>query len=106
MAQPYLSRSYLAPERDPGDQKQAAALTVLAEVLGGNSATSVLGRKLIFGDGSAIYASAYYDGMAIDDTTFNLAVMPVADVTLPEAEAALDRALADQRCEAVLRPPT
>jgi zinc protease len=95
VAQPYLSRSYLAPERDPGDQKQAAALTVLAEVLGGNSATSVLGRKLIFGDGSAIYASAYYDGMAIDDTTFNLAVMPVADVTLPEAEAALDRALAD-----------
>ena len=34
VAQPYLSRSYLAPERDPGDQKQAAALTVLAEVLG------------------------------------------------------------------------
>ncbi|MDD8023547.1 MAG: pitrilysin family protein [Paracoccaceae bacterium] len=94
VAQPYLARSYLAPERDPGDQKQAAALTVLAEVLGGNSATSVLGRKLIFGDGTAIYASAYYDGMAIDDTTFNLAVMPVADVTLPEAEAALDRALA------------
>lgn len=95
VAQPYVTRSYLAPERDPGDQKQAAALTLLAELLGGNPQTSVLARKLIFGSGTAIFASAFYDGMAIDDTTFTLAVMPAADVTLPEAEAALDTALAE-----------
>ena len=95
VAQPYVTRSYLAPERDPGDQKQAAALTLLAELLGGNAQTSVLARKLIFGSGTAIFASAYYDGMAIDDTTFSLAVMPAGDVTLPEAEAALDTAIAE-----------
>lgn len=95
VAQPYVTRSYLAPERDPGDQKQAAALTLLAELLGGNAQTSVLARKLIFGSGTAIFASAFYDGMAIDDTTFSLAVMPAGDVTLPEAEAALDKAIAD-----------
>ena len=95
VAQPYVTRSYLAPERDPGDQKQAAALTLLAELLGGNPQTSVLARKLIFGSGTAIFASAFYDGMAIDDTTFTLAVMPANDVTLPEAEAALDTALAE-----------
>lgn len=95
IAQPYLTRSYLAPERNPGDQKQAAALTILAELLGGNAATSVLGRKLVFDSGDAIYASAGYDGMSIDKTTFNLAVMPANDVSLPEAEAALDAALAE-----------
>lgn len=94
VAQPFVSRSYLAPERNPGDQAKAASLTVLAEVLGGNPATSVLGRKMVFGTGEAIYASAYYDGLSIDKTTFGLAVMPAADVTLDEAEAGLDEALA------------
>jgi len=95
IAQPYLMRSYLAPERDPGNQKQAAALTILAELLGGNMATSVLGRKLVFEAGDAIHVSAGYDGMAIDKTTFSLAVMPAKDVGLPAAEAALDKALAE-----------
>ena len=93
VAQPFVSRTYLAPERNSGEQAQAAALTVLAEVLGGNPATSVLGRKMVFGTGEAIYASAYYDGLSIDETTFGLAVMPAADVTLDEAEAGLDDAL-------------
>jgi zinc protease len=101
VAQPYVTRSYLAPARDPGNQAKAAALTVLAEVLGGNQATSVLGRKLVFGTGEAIYASAFYDGMAIDDTEFTLAAMPAADVTLPEVEAALDKALAEFLAEGV-----
>ena len=94
IAQPYVLRSYLAPERDPGDQRQAAALTLLAEVLGGNAATSVLGRKLVFETGDAIHVSAGYDGMAIDDTTFTLAVMPAKDVSLAEVEQALDATLA------------
>lgn len=101
VAQPYVTRSYLAPERDPGDQAEAAALTVLAEVLGGNQATSVLGRKLVFGSGEAIYASAFYDGMSIDDTQFTLAAMPAADVGLPEVEAALDKAIAEFLAEGV-----
>ncbi len=42
VSQPYVTRSYLAPERDPGNQKTAAALTILADLLGGSSQTSVL----------------------------------------------------------------
>ncbi|WP_406871055.1 pitrilysin family protein [Thioclava sp. 'Guangxiensis'] len=95
VAQPSLTRSYLAPERNPGDQKEAAALTVLADLLGGNSQTSVLGRKLIFGTGEAIFVNAWYNGLSVDKTTFGLSVVPAADVTLPEAEAALDKALAE-----------
>ena len=48
VAQPYVIRTYLAPERDPGAQEEAAALEILSELLGGNGATSVLGRKLQF----------------------------------------------------------
>ncbi|KEO54201.1 hypothetical protein TP2_04580 [Thioclava pacifica DSM 10166] len=101
VAQPYLVRSYLAPERNPDDQKRAAALTVLSEILGGNQATSVLGRKLIYGDGTAIYASTYYDGMSIDPTTFNISLMPAKDVSLPEAEKALDNAIAQFLTEGI-----
>ncbi len=91
---PYVVRSYLAPERDAGDQSAAAALTVLAELLGGNAATSVLGRALVFDSGKAIGAGASYDGLSLDESTFGLSVVPAAGVSLADAEAALDAALA------------
>ncbi|WP_235816237.1 M16 family metallopeptidase [Phaeovulum vinaykumarii] len=94
VSQPYLTRSYLAPERDPGDQAQAAALTILAELLGGNSATSVLGRALMHESPVAIYAGARYDGVSVDDTTFSLVVVPAPGVTMQDAEDALDATLA------------
>ena len=96
VAQPYLVRTYLAPERDPGAQEEAAALTILSELLGGSPMTSVLGRKLQFQeDPVALYTSAFYGGLSVDDTTFGLTVVPVPGVSLEEAEAALDTALAE-----------
>ncbi|QFT58560.1 Protease 3 precursor [Sulfitobacter sp. THAF37] len=94
VAQPYVSRSYLAPERDPGDQKEAAALTLLAEILGGGT-TSFLAEKLQFDQQLVTYSGAFYRGVALDDTTFDLAVVPAAGVSLQEAEDAMDAALAD-----------
>ncbi len=94
VAQPYVTRSYLAPERDPGAQRKAAALTLLAEVLGGNPTTSYLARRLQFEQPIAIYTASFYDGTSLDDTSFNLTVVPKAGITLEEAEAALDQALA------------
>lgn len=90
----YVARSYLAPERDPGAQEDAAALVYLAEILGGSSFTSVLGRALTFDSRIAIFAGAGYSGMSLDDTTFSLTVAPAEGVTLAEAEAAMDAALA------------
>ena len=94
VAQPYISRSYMAPERDSGDQDEAAALTILAELLGGGT-TSFLTEKLQFDTQVATYTGAFYGGTTLDDTTFGLAIVPAAGVSLDEAEAALDGAIAE-----------
>lgn len=95
VSQPYLRRSYLAPERNPGDQKEAAALVYLAEILGGSGATSVLGRALQFDEPIAVYTDASYSGISLDDTSLTFMVVPNVDTSLREAEAALDRELAE-----------
>ncbi len=95
VAQPYVLRTYLAPERDPGDQSEAAALVYLADLLGGEGATSVLGEKLQFETQTAIYTSAFYSGLSIDDTTFGFVVVPAPGIGLQEAEDALDKVLAE-----------
>ncbi len=96
VAQPYVRRSYLAPERDPGNQETAAALTILAEILGGGT-TSFLAEKLQFEEQIAVYTGAWYSGTSLDDTTFEFVVVPREGVSLEAAEAAMDKALADFR---------
>ena len=76
VAQPFFTRRYLAPERNSGDQKAAAALVLLAEILGGSSATSVLGRALQYDTQQAIYTSAQYRPTALDLSTFSLVAVP------------------------------
>ncbi|MBD3665753.1 insulinase family protein [Sulfitobacter sp. TSTF-M16] len=92
VAQPYISRSYLAPERDPGAQEKAAALTILAEILGGGT-TSYLAEKMQFDTQLATYTGAFYRGSTLDDATFDMAVVPAAGVSLQDAEDAMDAAL-------------
>ena len=94
VGQPYVMRTYLAPERDAGDQRPAARLEMLSAILGGNSSTSVLGRKLQFETQKAVYAGAFYGGLSLDDATFGLVIVPVPGVSLEEAEVALDEAVA------------
>lgn len=91
---PYVNRLYLAPVRRAGDQSEAAALQMLAALLGGSSATSVLERRLNFEEGIALSAWASYNGLARDYGMFNLGIAPVDGVSLLDAEAALDRVVA------------
>ncbi|MDG1531006.1 MAG: pitrilysin family protein [Paracoccaceae bacterium] len=95
VAQPYIIRSYLAPERNAGEQSEAAALTILAELLGGSSQTSFLGKRLQFDEQIAVYSSAFYSGQSLDATTFGLVVVPAANVSLQDTEDALDRVVAE-----------
>ncbi|RZV99041.1 MAG: insulinase family protein [Rhodobacteraceae bacterium] len=93
VSDPYVIRTYLAPERDPGNQEEAAALTLLAQLLGGSPQTSVFAEKLNFGPTRAVYSAAWYSGQGLDDTTFGMAIVPGEGVSLMEAEAAMDQAV-------------
>jgi zinc protease len=93
VAQPYVSRSYLATERNSGDQHMAAALTLLADLLGGGT-TSYLTEKLQFETQKAVYTSAFYGGVSLDDATFSVVIVPTVDLSLEEAEDAMDATLA------------
>ena len=93
VAQPYISRSYIAPERDAGAQEKAAALTLLAEILGGGT-TSFLNERLQFDQNVAVYTGAFYGGVALDDTTFDIIVVPAEGTDLAGAETAMDAAIA------------
>ncbi len=95
VSQPYMIRTYIAPNRTAGDQKQAAALTILAELLGGSGTTSLFAQALQFGDAPvAVYSSASYDGTALDYGGFSIVAAPMPDVSLEDAEAGLDRVIA------------
>ena len=95
VASPYVVRIYLAPERNPGEQEMAAALEILAELLGGSGATSVLGRELEVEQKIAVYTSAFYDGVSLDYATFGFLAVPAEGVSLQEAEDAVDEVLAE-----------
>lgn len=95
VAEPLLMRSYLAPVRRPGDQKQAAALVYLAELLGGNPTTSLLAQRLHFGDAKAVYSFAGYDGSGLDSGLLTLGLVPLPGIDPAEAEAAMDAVLDD-----------
>jgi zinc protease len=94
VANPYVAVSYLAPSREPGAQQDAAALTLLAEILGGSGQTSVLSSTLQLDEERALFSAAFYDGTNLDHSTFSLINMPVPGVTLQDAEADLHRVVA------------
>lgn len=94
VAQPYVRRSYIASERDRGAQENAAALFMLAELLGGGT-TSYLTTKLQFEDKKAVWTGASYSGGALDDGRFELIIVPAEGVSLQEAEDAMDAVVAE-----------
>ncbi|WP_127106472.1 M16 family metallopeptidase [Pararhodobacter zhoushanensis] len=94
VGQPYMNRLYITPQRHSGDQREAAAFTMLAALLSGGSATSVLDRALTYDANIAISSWASYNGSALDSGVFSLGIMPVEGVSLQEAEDALDTTVA------------
>lgn len=87
VANPYVSINYRAPERNAGDQDDAAALTLLAEILAGSGITSVLPREMQLEDERSLFVGAYYTGTNLDETTFTLINMPLPGTSLEQAEA-------------------
>lgn len=90
VSNPYVIRSYLAPERNTGAQSDAAALTVLAQLLGGSGLTSVLGKAFQLDDPIAISTGAFYSPTSLDPESFGVYVVPAAGISLEEAETKMD----------------
>ena len=91
--QPTLQRLYLTPSCLTGQGREALALELLAEVLGGGP-TSYLYRKLVLELGVAVNAGSWYMGSAMEDTRFSIYAVPGAGVTLESLEAAVNQTIA------------
>lgn len=95
VSEPYVVRTYLASERNPGDQKKAAALSILADLLGGSATTSIFAKELQFKRKVAVWSSAFYEGTSVDPDTFGVYINPMPGVSLADAEKAMDEVIAD-----------
>jgi len=94
-----VQRQYLVPSRVSGGAEDAAALSILAEVLGGSGVTSRLSRALELEQGVAINSGAYYASSALDASEFAVYGVPAEGVALETVEAAIDAALATLAAE-------
>jgi zinc protease len=96
VTEPSLSRLYLAPSVVTADPAESAALDVLAEILGGSSA-SRLYRKLVIEEAIAISAGAGYFGMQLGDAAFSINAMPRNGTALSDLEKRIDAIVAELR---------
>jgi zinc protease len=92
-ATPLFQRSYLAPSYVTAADREAEALDILAEVLGGGS-SSRLYRKLVVQDQIAAYTAAWYSGDARDYGSFGVYGSPVPGKSAADVEAAIDAEIA------------
>ncbi|MBV9245371.1 MAG: insulinase family protein [Methylobacteriaceae bacterium] len=92
--QPNCSRVYLVPSYVTGERETAAALDVLAHLLGGGH-TSVLYRRLVIEQKIAVTAGAYYMGHALDDTRFMLYAVPAEGIPLEAVDRAVDAVITE-----------
>jgi zinc protease len=91
--QPLMQRMYLTPSTLTGEGREAVALEVLAELVGGGP-TSYLYRKLVLERGVAVNAGAWYMSSALDDTRFAVYAVPTPEVALDQLEEMVDHAIA------------
>lgn len=92
--QRYFSRNYLAPSYRTAKAREAYALSVGAEILGGG-ATSRLYRALVEDQKLAAEASASYSGDDYDYSTFDIDLTPRSGVKLAALETAGDKVIAE-----------
>jgi zinc protease len=94
VAQPSLQRMYLVPAETTPTAGEAEAIDVLTHILGHGS-TSRLYRRLVVEGKVAAAVGAYYQGTSLDPTRLTISATPAQGVSLPDLEAALDKALQD-----------
>ncbi len=96
--QPFVRRIYLVPSYDPSNPREAAALSILGDVLG-DGITSRLARALQLDQKVAIDTGSYYSPARRDRTDFSIYGVPAQGQDLATVEAAMDAVLAELAAE-------
>ncbi len=91
--QPYLIRSYLAPNYRNAAGNEGYALTVLSEILTGGTAGRLY-RRMVIDQQSALGIDTGYDGGPYDVGRFNLYATPRQGGDLAALEQEIDRQIA------------
>lgn len=94
VTRPSMSRYYLTPSYQRAEGREAEALEILAEILGGSS-TSRFYKKLVIELELATSAGAWYQGAALDMTKFAIYGRPRGETTIEKIEEELDNVIAD-----------
>ncbi len=94
VSQERIWRGYIAPSYVTDEGNMAESLSLLSDILSGGT-TRRLPKMLTLDTDLALYAGAYYSGMARDMGEFAFYAAPKGDTTLPELEGALDWMIAD-----------
>jgi len=92
--QPFVRRIYLAPSYDPSNPREAAALSILSDVLG-DGLTSRLAQALQLDQKVAIDTGSSYSPARRDRTGFSIYGVPAPGQDLATVEAAMDAVLAE-----------
>ena len=90
---PSFARYWLAPSYRTSEPGEAEALDVLSEILGGGT-RSRLYQQLVVKSDLAAGTGAYYDGVALDQTSFTLYGSPRDADGLAKLETAIDAEVA------------
>jgi zinc protease len=94
VAQPSLTRNYLAPSYRTAAPGEAEAIDVLTHVLGTGS-LSRLYRKLVIEKKIAASAGAWYGGVAYDTTRLGISATPLPGISLEDLDKAIDGVIAE-----------
>jgi zinc protease len=87
-----LQRYYIVPSYRTGDKREAAALQILAQIVGASN-TSRLYNTLVKDRKLAANASGWYTGMGLDSGRFGVYAIAAGDKKLEEIEAAMDEVI-------------
>ncbi len=93
---PVFQRLYQAPSYRTANGREAHALEILAQALGGGT-TSLLYRRLVVEEKLAAWAGAAYDGDGRDYGVFVVYAAPVPGVSPERLEARIDEILTEVR---------
>ncbi|MBP0438625.1 M16 family metallopeptidase [Tianweitania sediminis] len=86
---PSYQKSWVVPSYTTAEDGEAEALDLLGEILGGG-ARSRLYQALVVQQGVAASVGSYYQGTALDDSSFTVYGTPRGGASLEQVEAAVD----------------